>query len=806
MDRSELSTDYGLAPESDAVVMQWLEDGRRRIAHYVDGNWTDPAGSARETVCPADGRMLATVFDGTADEVDAAVAAASRALPAWRETPGHQRARYLYGLARAVQRHARPLAVLESLDNGKPIRESRDLDIPLVARHFYHHAGWAQILDREFPGTRSVGVVGQIIPWNFPLLMVAWKVAPALAAGATVVLKPAEYTPLTALYFAELVAECGLPPGVFNLVTGGGETGAALVRHPDVAKIAFTGSTEVGREIRRVTAGSGKHLSLELGGKSPVVVFDTADLDGAVEGVVDGIWFNQGQVCCAGSRLLIQESVEEDFLARLRTRMETLRLGHPLEKSVDVGAIVDRTQLTAIQDYVRSGAAEGAQVWQPSWWRAPDDETSPGLFFPPTLCTGADPSSRIATEEIFGPVVVASSFRTPSEAVALANNTRYGLAASIWTEDLNIALDVAPKIKAGTVWVNCTNLFDAAAGFGGYRESGFGREGGREGMWGYLVPVEQTPATPWEPSVAAGLVLPADDSVGPEAGDPPGEALEIDRTRKLYIGGKQARPDGGYSLPVRDASGETLADVPRGNRKDVRNAVEAAAKAQGSWAARSAHARAQILFFVGENLAARRSEFADAIMASTGLTSERAAAEVDASVSLLFTWAAWADKVDGLVHRTPFRNVTLAMREPAGVVGIRCGEPAPLAAVVGAWGAVAAMGCTAVLLAPERFPVPALDLVQVLETSDVPAGVMNLITGVHSEVVPALASHDGVDEYWDFAADALTTEAERLSAGNLKRVWSPRVGPDWAHLPAGQEMDVLRRATRVKNIWVPYGA
>jgi aldehyde dehydrogenase (NAD+) len=366
------------------------------------------------------------------------------------------------------------LAVVESLDNGKPIRESRDIDIPLVARHFYHHAGWAQLRDQELPGYAPVGVVGQIIPWNFPLLMLAWKIAPALAMGNTLVLKPAEFTPLTALLFGELCLEAGLPSGVVNIITGDGRTGAALVDHPDVDKIAFTGSTEVGRIIRAATAGSGKKLSLELGGKSPFVVFEDADLDSVVEGVVDAIWFNQGQVCCAGSRILVHEGTAPRLVDKLRARMETLRVGSPLDKAVDIGAIVAPVQLERIEQLVAQGIKEGATLWQPSW-SCPTE----GLFYPPSLFTEVSPAATIAQEEIFGPVVVLITFRTHDEAVEIANNTRYGLAASIWSENINLALDMAPRIKAGTVWVNCTNMFDAAAGFGGYRESGYGREGGR---------------------------------------------------------------------------------------------------------------------------------------------------------------------------------------------------------------------------------------------------------------------------------------------------------------------------------------
>ncbi|HSL71887.1 MAG TPA: aldehyde dehydrogenase family protein, partial [Longimicrobiales bacterium] len=476
--------EYGPAPESAALAAEWLESHGRRFTLFINGEWVAPkADEFFQTVNPATARPLAEIAQGGAADVAAAVAAARDALDGWKQLGGHGRARYLYALARLVQKHSRILAVLESLDNGKPIRESRDIDIPLVARHFYHHAGWAQLLDIEFPGYEAAGVAGQIIPWNFPLLMLAWKIAPALATGCTVVLKPAEFTPLTALLFGELCQEAALPAGVVNIVTGDGRTGAALVEHPDIDKIAFTGSTDVGRIIRVATAGSGKKVSLELGGKSPFIVFEDADLDSVVEGVVDAIWFNQGQVCCAGSRILAQEGVADALERKLRARMETLRVGDPLDKAVDIGAIIAPVQLQKIQQLVAQGEAEGAKMWQPSW-SCPEE----GYFYPPTLFTDVAPAATIAQVEIFGPVVIMMTFRTPDEAVQLANNTRYGLAASIWTESVNLALDVAPRVKAGTVWINCTNVFDAASGFGGYRESGFGREGGREGIWEYLKP------------------------------------------------------------------------------------------------------------------------------------------------------------------------------------------------------------------------------------------------------------------------------------------------------------------------------
>src|SRR5687768_14537006 len=476
--------DYGPAPEAASRALAWIEERGGRLDHFIGGDWFPPAdGSYFETVNPATGKPLATVAQGSTADVDVAVRAARAAQAAWGAAGGHARARHLYALARHVQKHSRLFAVLETLDNGKPIRESRDIDVPLVARHFYHHAGWAQLMDQELPGYEAVGVVGQIIPWNFPLLMLAWKIAPALAMGNTVVLKPAEFTSLTALLFAQIVEEAGLPARVVNIVTGDGRTGEAIVKHPEVDKIAFTGSTDVGRIIRVAIAGTGKKVSLELGGKSPFIVFEDADIDSVVEGVVDAIWFNQGQVCCAGSRILAQEGIADSLQRKLRARMETLRVGDPLDKGVDIGAIIAPVQLEKIQQLVKQGEDEGARMWQPSW-SCPKD----GYFYPPTLFTDVSPAATIAQVEIFGPVVVMMTFRTPAEAVELANNTRYGLAASVWSESVNLALDVAPKLAAGTVWVNCTNMFDAASGFGGYRESGFGREGGREGLREYVVP------------------------------------------------------------------------------------------------------------------------------------------------------------------------------------------------------------------------------------------------------------------------------------------------------------------------------
>jgi aldehyde dehydrogenase (NAD+) len=788
---------YGPAPEAAAPAEAWLEGHARRFGLFIGGRWSEPGSDTFETLNPANGKPIARLTQASAAEVDRAVAAARAAQPEWWALGGHGRARYLYALARQVQKHGRMFAVLESLDNGKPIRESRDIDVPLVARHFLHHAGWAQLMDRQLPGRVPVGVIGQIIPWNFPLLMLAWKIAPAIAMGNTVVLKPAEFTSLTALRFAELCEEIGLPAGVVNIITGDGRTGEALVAHPDVDKIAFTGSTDVGRLIRTATAGSGKKLSLELGGKSPFIVFPDADLDSVVEGVVDAIWFNQGQVCCAGSRILVQEGAADRLVAKLKARRETLRGGEPLDKAVDMGAIIAPVQLEKIEELVRRGEEEGATRWQPSW-SCPTD----GWFYPPTLFTEVAPAATIAQVEIFGPVVVLMSFRTPAEAVELANNTRYGLAASLWTESINLALDIAPQLQAGTVWINCTNVFDAASGFGGYRESGFGREGGREGLREYA-------KYAWEAKAPAGIPAADHAAVAPArlTARPPERASAlppIDRTPKLYIGGKQARPDGGYSMPALDAVGARIGEVGKGNRKDIRNAVEAAHKA-AAWARGTAHNRAQVLYYIAENLAARGDEFARRL-AQLGGDDAMAAREVGASIERIYTYAAWADKWDGAVHRTPFRNVTLAMPEPIGVMGVICPDPFPLLGFISTVMPAVALGNAVVAVPSERGALAATDLYQVFDTSDVPAGVINIVTGSASELSAVLAAHDDVDGLWHFGTQEGAAEVERLSAGNMKRTWVDHGwGRDWSDQGQAAGEEFLEQATQVKNIWVPYG-
>ncbi len=784
--------DYGPAPESNTHVKEWLALHAQGFSHFIHGVYLTIGKTKKIAVHnPATEEVLAHVTNGTAQDVDEAVASARKAFKTWSKLSGFERAKHLYAVARHIQKRERFLAVLETMDNGKTIRESRDIDIPLVARHFYHHAGWAQLAESEFKGYGPVGVCGQIIPWNFPLLMLAWKIAPALAAGNTVVLKPAEFTPLTALAFAEICSEAGLPPGVVNIVTGDGETGAALVAHPDVDKIAFTGSTEVGKMIRAETAGSGKKLSLELGGKSPFIVFEDADLDAAVEGVVDAVWFNQGQVCCAGTRLLMQESIAPRFIAKLKTRMASLRVGDPLDKSIDMGPLVDPIQLQRVTALVRQGKEQGGTLLQ-----APCTLPTKGNYFAPSLFIDVEPSSIVMQEEIFGPVISAMTFRTPDEAATIANQTRYGLAASIWTENINVALDAAARVKAGIVWINSTNLFDAAAGFGGYKESGFGREGGREGLYEYLVAdwMKNLPkAKSADPKLFASTTSELRHT----------ESGMIDRTAKMFIGGKQARPDSGYSYEVISAKGKGLGLAGLGNRKDIRNAVEAARNA-GAWSSASAHNRAQVLYFIAENLGTRAGEFAKRLV-QAGHSAAQAKREVEASLERIFFYAAHADKYDGRVHSTNSKKqTTLAMNEAFGVMALICPNEAPLLAMISLLMPVLSMGNRAVVVPSQAMPLIATDFYQVLETSDVPAGAVNIVTGARDELAKVLAEHDEVASLWYHGNNSAMVE--KAAAGNVKSTWvNNGRAIDWFKDEQGQGHEYLRRSCQVKNIWIPYG-
>tara|TARA_B100000945_G_scaffold147756_1_gene118348 strand:- start:720 stop:3098 length:2379 start_codon:yes stop_codon:yes gene_type:complete len=783
------SMDYSPAPENPDLAIEWLKKHNSTFGLFINGKWFRPKSApVFKTVNPANGKKLAMITEAGETEVNLAVNSAKLAFPKWNALSGHERARFLYAIARQIQKHSRLFAVLESMDNGKTIRETRDIDVPLVIRHFYHHAGWAQTLENEFPEHTAIGPVGQIIPWNFPLMLLSWKIAPALAAGNTVVLKPAEFTPLTALLFAEICSNTGIPPGVLNVLTGSGNTGSMLVKHPDLKKIAFTGSTEVGKIIREQTADSDKKLTLELGGKSPFIVFEDADLDSAIEGLVDAIWFNQGQVCCAGSRLLVQESVAEKFIERIKIRMIKLRVGDPLDKSMDMGALIAPIQKDRIQKLVDQAKKDGAEIWQ---WQGKLPQN--GCFFPPTLLTNVSPASTVAQTEIFGPVLSSMTFRTPDEALMLANNSTYGLAASVWSENINQSLHLAPKIKVGVVWINCTNQFDASAGFGGYRESGYGREGGHEGMFEYLNLKKKMDVYVKRLKVKQASIYAKSDQ------------NKLDRTAKLYIGGKQTRPDSGYSLPVLSSDGALAGEIGHGNRKDIRNAVESANKAC-KWHSLNPHARAQILYFIAENLEIRSKEFENRIVSLTGLNKKQAALEVKTSLSRIFTYAALADKHEGLIHQPPIRGLSLALNEPIGVIGIVCPDEVPLLGLLSLLLPALAMGNSVILVPSRPFALIATDLYQVLETSDVPSGVVNIVTGESHELGAILAKHDDVAGLWVVGTKEECTNAKKFSTGNMKIVWTcDGKAIDWFDSQQSEGREWMRRASQVKNVWIPYG-
>ena len=775
--------DYSEALESSSEAQKWLEDNGRRFGQFINGKFiSQKDAEIIASLDPSNGDLLANIEIASDSQLNTAVKAARQAQPNWQALGGHGRAKVLYALARLIQKNARLIAVLETLDNGKPIRESRDIDIPLAIRHFYHHAGWAQLQEKEFKSYESIGVVAQIVPWNFPLLMLSWKIAPALAMGNTIVFKAAEQTPITAMYFAHLCQQAGIPSGVINMVNGDGVVGAALAAHEGIDKVAFTGSTAVGQSIRKSTAGQGKKLTLELGGKSAFVVFEDADLDAAVEGLVDSIWFNQGEVCCAGSRLLVQAEVAEKLHLKIKARIKQLRLGLPLDKSIDLGSLVSKTQFERVSQMVNDGLQHGGESFQ-----ACDIDSEKNLY-PPTLITDIDSSHPLAQEEIFGPVLVSMTFRTQSEAVALANNSRYGLAASVWSENINRAMDVAPKIKAGVLWINCHNQFDASCGFGGVKESGFGIEGGKEGLYEYLKPRYLSPVK----------------NVRSKKTNSNKNQL-IDRTLKFYIGGKQVRPDGGHSIETFNANGTLAAVVGSGNRKDIRNAVNAAVKAT-SWSSQSGHGRAQILYFLAENLAVRESEWIERLETLCGISNEHAKSEFDESISRIFSYAAWADKYDGAVHSAPYRGVTMALPEPIGVLAQVAPENQPLLTTISLIAPAIAMGNRVILIPSDSFPSVALELVQTFETSDIPPGVINIVTGDKSELSHQLVGHAEVDGVWCWSDSNNIAKVETISAMDLKRLWVHIDGDrDWLDSNQGEGLEFLRNATEVKNIWTPYG-
>lgn len=773
---------YGPAPEDSKEVTNWIKNLKNPNNHFINGKFVKSSSSKKLNIInPSTNKKIATLSVASKKDVNAAVSAAKKAHIKWSKLSSFDRSKYLYALARLIQKNSRFISVLETIDNGKPIRETRDIDIPLVARHFYYHAGWAARNTNN--ADNSIGVVGQIIPWNFPLLMLAWKIAPAIALGNTVVLKPAEYTSLTALYFAELCVKAKIPQGVINIITGDGSTGEHITSHKDIKKIAFTGSTEVGKKIIQTNTNPDKKMTMELGGKSPFIVFEDADLDSAVEGVVDAIWFNQGQVCCAGSRLLVQESIEKKFIQKLKKRMEKLRVGDPLDKSIDIGAIVAPVQLKKINFLVNKAQKDGNKLWQPSW-SCPTN----GLFYPPSLFTNVTPSSFIAQVEIFGPVLTTMTFRTPSEAVSIANNTPYGLAASIWSENINLALDIAPKVKAGVIWINSTNLFDAACGFGGYKESGFGREGGSEGIRAY-----------------SKLPLPLSKSKRGKKLSKGQSSNSIDRTPKLYIGGKQKRPDSGYSFSCYDVHNNFICDVPNANRKDVRDTVEVASKAVSK--SSTNFNRAQILYYLAENLQDRKNTFSSLLSSLIGISQKDAEKEFDQSIERLFYYGAMADKFEGSIHNPPIRGLTLAVKEPIGVIANILNDDYPLLSLITTLGANFATGNASIIVPGQNTSLLATELYQLLETSDVPAGYINILTTKQNSLNKILSEHENIDGIWFFSEN----NNERLkviqsTTSNLKRTWCPQSkNLDWSSKEEDFLEEFLYQSTQVKNIWIPYG-
>lgn len=782
------SMEYGPAPESDKAAMEWVDGGKRKFGPYVGGKFR-PVGNRKtiEVTAPADGRALGATAQSTKKDVDDAVAAAKEAQKDWAKLSGFERAKYLYALGRAIYDQSRDFEVLEALDNGKAFRDTKNADMPLARAHFDHHADFAMLMDNDadFDNYEPYGVVGQIIPWNFPMLMLAWKIAPALAAGNAVVLKPAEDTPLTALKFAEVCEEIGLPKGLVNIVTGDGVVGNYITNHEGVDKVAFTGSTDVGRIIRKATADSEKGLSLELGGKSPFIVFDDADLDSAVEGVVNAIWFNQGEVCCGGSRLLIQESIHDKFVEKLKRRMETLRVGGPLDKTIDMGSVVSKAQHDQVQGFITRAREDGAEIYQAC--------KTDGNFIPPTLITNVSSNDEVMQDEIFGPVLSAMSFRTPAEAIELANNTRYGLAASVWSEDQAKANALAAAIRAGVIWINTTNQFDGKAEFGGYAESGFGRDGGKGGLLGYLKPKTEQ---------AIGLA----DVSKPKTEYKSVAKRDIDLTRKFFVGGKEARPDGGSTRNVINDKGALIGRVGIGNRKDIRNAVSAARSAESGWSSKTGYQRSQVLKFAAERLSKRTDEFARTLSESTGCSAAEARAEVDASIKALFNFASWSNMHEGVVHEASNdKTAILALNEHIGVIGITAPNEKPLLSYVTMVAAALAGGNTVVTVPSEKAPIPAMDLIELFRAADIPAGVINTVTGSPDELAGVMAEHNDVDAIWYHGSSEGSAIVQTKTAeSNLKQSWvNNGHAYDWDALATKGSKHMMRRATQTKNIWSP---
>ena len=864
---------YGDCPESPAGIEAWLDQfPNRRVGMFINGTWVHAGqgsnGAERtytEVVAPADKRVIAYTANGTREDVEAAVQAAKEAQVKWAALAPSERARHLYAIARHIQKHARLLAVLESLDNGKPFRESKNFDVPTIARHFYNHAGWAMTApDELLKKYKPVGVVAAVIPWNFPLMLLTWKVAAALATGNTVVVKPAPWTFLTALLLANICAEAGLPPGVFNVVTGDmtpdGHIGSLLAAHPDVSKLAFTGSTAIGRRLRKLLAGSGKKISLELGGKNPFIVFPEADLDSASEGVVEAIWFNQGQVCCAGSRVLVHESVYERFVAKVKRRMRTLKLGHSLEKDVDIGPLIAEFHLKHVASYVEAARKEGADVYQVEDADVPKN----GFFFPPTLITNISSESKCVREEIFGPVVTVQTFETLEQAVNMANDTMYGLGASVWTENINTAIEVAHSLEAGTVWVNCHSVFDAEAPFGGYKQSGFGRDCGAEGLYEYVklkwqnistiesydpslpppewpAATESTPAdraivvtpVPTPSAVPASEVDPASprinrtlsrrvslvtgigmpDQLDQSGAGSPGavvSAAPAVRTSPIYYDGRAQKSQAISRIGVVPEGEQPIGFIAECSRADVEAAINSASSARAAMRKLTAEQRALALYELADAIEENRAALVQWLQGITGRTGASCVQEVLASIQRLRYYAARADKFGGKVKEASFNGLVYTLHEPLGVCAAVCPEDYPILGFVSLVAPLISRGNSVVAVPSTNGALAIVEMFRCLDVvfsqGTLPAGAINVLTGSKEPLTRMLVESRAFASIWYHGSLEGSRCVEYYSADEVTRTWV-NYGRlwEWTNPEVGQGLEYLRRASEVKTVWVPMG-
>ncbi|XP_076445387.1 aldehyde dehydrogenase family 16 member A1-like [Babylonia areolata] len=795
---------YGPATDADVVAKAWLDDHGRQFGHFINNQWDKPDGGVQVQIHnPCTGELLATVTEASETDVEKAAKSAKATFESWSKLTDNVRARHLYSVARHVQKHQQLFSVLETLDTGRVMRESRDVEVPQAVRLLYHYAGWAQLRETELQGYKPYGVVAVLPSLARPLVSLVQRLAVSLATGNTVVVCPSPVTPLSALLFAEVCREAGLPEGVVSVLTDGRDSGGLrkLVMREEVDKVAYAGTTREGQMLRQLLAGSGKSLSLELSGRSAMLVFDNADLDSVVEGVVEAGWGYQGQLNTSASRLLVQEPVVEKLTHKLRQRLEKVRVGSSLEKNNDVGAMATEGLAETVGHAVDEARQEGAQVYQAS-----TAGCSGGCFYPPTLLVGVQTASRVVYEDIPGPVVNLLPFRTAKEAMAMANNSAFAMAASVWTENVSLALEVCGGLQAGTVWVNSHNMVDAAAGSGGAKQSGSGRVGSRRGLLEYMQPswTERTSGAGKVNLGSFGSTVaprPSDQSVG-GAGDSP----QVDRTYKLYYGGVQKRPDGQYSRPVITTEGKVVGQVSEASRKDVRNAVEAAQKAVAGWSKRAGHNRAQVLYYIAENLETQREQLMQCLSSMTGQPDEGCRAEVSRALERLFFWAAYCDKYGGSVQEVPMYGRVYESNEAVGVIGVACPDSQPLLAFVSLFAAAIARGNAVVMIPSEKYPLAAAQLYHVFDSSDLPGGVVNILTGNRDHLTRVLAEHHDVQAVWYFGSQEGSKFVEHAAAENLKRTWvNDGKARDFTDASQGCGEELLFQSTQPKTVWIPMG-